>query len=142
MVKRFYINVINDKVKDAAIVAERLLHYESNMMKELRLKNDWKYNSGSGEEVYQSFAKSDKVVPVFFYKTFNPWSSVLGYFDGKAIYINSRKINQLEHSDLVGLLLHEYGHAVGFTHGNNYKTEDKIKFSVPYYISENINKWI
>jgi hypothetical protein len=63
--KRFHINVINDKVKNAAIDAERLLHYESNMMKEIRLKNDFKYQSGTGEEIYQKFAKCEKVIPVF-----------------------------------------------------------------------------
>ena len=140
--KRFYVNLINDKVKDAALVAERLLHYESSMMKELRAKNDWKYNSGSGEEVYQRFAKATAVVPVFFYKTINPWSSVLGYYDGKAIHINSRKIDKLSHADLVGLLLHEFSHAAGFTHGNNYKTQDKVLYSVPYYLSSNVEKWL
>lgn len=141
--KRFYINVINDKVKDAAIFAERLLHYESNMMKELRLKNDWKYNSGSGEEVYQKIVKCDKIAPVFFYKPFNPFSKVIGYSDGKAIYINSRKINQLSHEDIVANLCHEWLHfGPGFSHGNNYPSKDKNEFSVNYYVSSNINKWL
>jgi hypothetical protein len=140
--KRFYVNVISDKVKDAAMVAERLLQYESGMMKEIRTKNDWKYNSGSGEEIYQKVIKSTLITPVFFYKTVNPWSSVLGYFDGKAIHINFRKINQLSHADLVGLLVHEKLHALGYSHGNNFKNSDKVDFSVPYYASENIKKWI
>jgi predicted metallopeptidase len=142
-VKRFYVNVINDKVRDAALVAERLLQYESSMMKELRAKNDWKYNSGSGEEVYQKIVKCTAIAPILFYKAFNPWSSVIGYSDGKAIYINSRKINQLTHEDIVANLCHEWLHfGPGFSHGNNYPSKEKNQFSVPYFVSSNIKKWL
>ena len=140
--KRFYINVISDKIKNAALDAERLLHYESNMMKEIRLKNDWKYNSGSGEEIYDKFASTTKIVPVFTYRPKWIFSKAIGYFDGESIHINTRKLHDLSHADIVGLLCHEYSHAVGYSHGNNYPSENKNKFSVPYFISSNIDKWL
>jgi hypothetical protein len=140
--KRFYINVISDKIKNAAIDAERLLHYESSMMKEIREKNDFKYNSGTGEEIYQKFASSDKAVPVFTYRSKWAFSRVIGYFDGKAIYINLRKLPGLSHEDIVSNLCHEYGHALGYGHGSNYPSEDKNKFSLPYWISSNVKRFL
>jgi len=86
--------------------------------------------------------KCEKVAPIFFYKPFNVFSKAMGYSDGKAIYLNSRKFKDFSFNDLVGLLLHERLHMVGFSHGNNYKTAEKCLYSVNYFVSENIERWI
>jgi hypothetical protein len=140
--KRFYVNVINDKIKSAALDAEKLLNSDSKMMKEIKLKNDFKYNSGLGEEIYDKFASTTKVVPVFTYRPKWIFSKAIGYFDGESIHINTRKLPDLSHADIVGLLCHEYSHAVGYSHGNNFPSEEKSKFSVPYFISDNVEKWL
>lgn len=140
--KRFYINVINEKIKLAATDAEKLLEAESEMMKDLLFKNDFKFNSGTGYQVCEKLQLFNKSVPVFTYKPFNPFTKSMGYSDGKAIFINIRKLDSFSHQDLVGLLLHEYCHMVGFSHGNNYKTADKVKYSVPYFVSENVGEWL
>ena len=132
-----------DKSINAAIItANEMLNGSSKMMLELSHKNDFKFNSGDGETVWLKIVNYKGVTPVFFYKPFNPWTSAMGYSDGKAIYLNSRKFDSFTFSDLVGLLLHEKLHIIGFGHGNNYKTSDKCLYSVNYFVSENVRKWL
>jgi hypothetical protein len=133
---------LNRDLNDAIDKANEMLVYNSPMMLELLSKDDFKYNSGLGFTVHEKIVGFNKTVPVFFYKPFNPWSAAMGYSDGKSIYINSRKFPSMVFSDVVGLLLHELMHQVGFNHGNNYKTEDKCLYSVPYFVSENVGKWV
>lgn len=146
MRKIFKDNTGNKNVLAAIVIAEKLLDGGSNMMAELRLKNDFKYDSGTGLDVYLDLYRELPIVSVSFYKPFNPFSSVIGYSNGKALFINQRKIDLLSLHDVVANLCHEYSHYAGFHHGKsrtaNYKTEEKCKYSVPYYISENISKWL
>lgn len=139
---KFQNNVINKNVAAAIVDAERLLRPESKMMQELRLKNDFKYNSGTGEEVYNKIVNCDVIAPVFTYRPFWFRSKVLGYADGKAIYLNLYKLDKLNHTEVVGLCLHEYLHMAGFNHKSNFKTQDKVLYSVPYFVSEGISRWI
>jgi predicted metallopeptidase len=112
------------------------------MLHDISNKDNFKYNSGTGDEIVNKILKCDKIAPIFFYKPFNPFTKAMGYSDGKAIYLNSRKFKDFSFNDLVGLLCHEYLHMVGFSHGNNYKTEEKCLYSVNYFVSENMSKWI
>ena len=130
---------------DAAIKdAETLLQPSSNIFKDILNKNDWKYNSGNGSEIVTKLLIPKTPIDVYYYKPIYPWSAALGYFDGEAIHINYRKL--LNHTALVGLLLHEYAHYCGFNHGigpsRNYKSKDKILHSVPYWLSENAGKYL
>jgi hypothetical protein len=135
-------NVISKDVAAAIVVADKLLLRSSAMMADIYVKNDWKYDSGSGPDVIESLLADKEPVPVFTYKSLNPWTSALGYSDGKAIYLNIRKLGAMSHNDLVGLLLHELAHYKGFSHGNNFKTEDKVLYSVPYWLSSNVEKYL
>lgn len=139
---RFQNNVISKKVADAVISAERLFYPESLMMNEIINKNDFKFKSGSGNEIYSKILHSKVVAPVFTYRPKWPWTKALGYSGNGAIHLNVYKLDALSHADLVGLLCHEYLHEVGFSHGNNYKTAEKVKFSVNYFVSENIGRWL
>lgn len=133
-------------VTAAADNASRLLSPLSRMLEDLRTKNDWKYGVVSGEQVYETFMDCEKVLPVRIYRPKWCFSKAIGYFDGDAIYLNRYKLDGLSNMQLVGLLCHEYSHAAGFNHGlglrANYKTRDKVKYSVPYFISENIGRWL
>lgn len=140
--KRFYCNVIDSKINEACKIAEKLLTPNSNMLLDLLAKNDWKYNSGSGEEVYQKIVNCKRTASVFTYKSKWPWSAALAYSDGLNIYFNTRKLGVMDVQDIVATLCHEYAHVAGFSHGNNYPSDDKNKFSVPYHISSNIGKWL
>jgi len=139
---RFENRTLDKNINAAIITANQLLDFDSVMTGVLLDKNDWKYNSGTGKEVFGMIMDYHKIAPVFFYKPFNPFTKAMGYSDGKAIYLNSRKFKDFSFNDLVGLLCHEYLHMVGFSHGNNYKTEEKCLYSVNYFVSENIGKWL
>ena len=140
--KRF-VNLTSYRCLAAAIdAAERQLSPNSRMMSELVSKNDWKYGAGTGEEVSRQLLKCQKIVGIYTYRPWWPWSKACAYFDGRAIHLNRYKFKKLTFEQVVGILCHEYAHAAGFTHGNNYKTAEKCLYSVPYYVSENIGRWL
>jgi predicted metallopeptidase len=141
--RRFENRTTDSRISIAIKEAEELLHPVSKMMSDLKEKNDWQYNSGTGEEVYNKIIKCDKVAPVFFYRPWNPFTAAMGYSDGRAIYLNSRKFPSFSFESLVGLLCHEYLHlGPRFTHGNNYPSREKDNHSVNYFVSSNIRKWL
>jgi hypothetical protein len=127
---------------DAAIAdATRLLKFDSKMLNDIFNKRDFKYDSGPSHLIANSLELIREPIDIY---TYRPWypSRAIGYFDGEAIHLNLRKLPALTHVDLVGNLLHEYAHYCGFHHGNNYKTEEKCLYSVPYFISENVGQWL
>ena len=140
---RFENRTLDKNINAVIIKANELLKNGSPMMLEILHKNDFKYDSGSGAVVFSKISNCEKVAPIFFYKPKNPFTRAMGYSDGKAIYLNSRKFKSFSHADLVGLLIHEACHLLfGFSHGSNSPSEEKNKFSVPYFMSSNISKWI
>jgi hypothetical protein len=142
MNKRFQNNVIDKKVAQAITEAERLLQKESDLILNVTLKNDFKYNSGLGENVAMELLKERPPLPVFTYTPWNPWSRAIGYFDGKAMYLNLRKLPSMSIEEIAANLIHEYSHYAGFRHGSNYKTREKCLYSVPYFLSSNTGKWL
>lgn len=141
MKKIFNNRTLSKKIDAATYGANLLLINDSPMMVELGLKNDFQYDSGTGEEVVKKILAFNKTTQVFTYRPWNRFTSALGYSSNGEIHINIRKLDSIEFNDLVGLLCHEYLHCVGFHHGNNYKTNHKCLYSVPYFVSENISKW-
>ena len=131
--------VIDNKVAHAIRQAEELLRKDSTMIKELSGKKDFKFESV--DVVYKLLMDKDPV-SVFTYKSWNPFTKAIGYFDGKAIFLNVKFLEKFDFSQVCGTLLHEYAHYCGFKHGNNFKTEEKCLYSVPYFLSENVTKWI
>lgn len=124
--------------------ADKLLEIGSVMTTEINQKTDWKYDKISiGTQVtYDLALKKYPTLRVFTYKPFNPWTSAIAYFDGNNVHFNIRKLPLLGVVQITGTLLHEYAHYCGFTHGNNFKTKEKCLYSVPYYLSENVSKWL
>lgn len=129
----------NELIETAIKFAEECLVPNSKIMKLVSIKNDWKYGTKlSGYDlVYALCIEYHEPIEVKFYKSFNPWSAAIAYYDGSAIYFNTRKLSKIP-VDITKTLCHEWAHHCGFSHGNNYKTEDKCKYSVPYFLSENI----
>lgn len=132
-------------ITNAVKAADKLFDPFSPMMRELQHKNDWGYDSGSGNEVRQRLMGGD-IIGIYTYRPWNPFTKAIGYFDGTNIHINIYKLPKLTHKELVGLLLHEGAHGAGFNHGTgpfrNYKTKHKCLYSVNYYMSENVGKWL
>lgn len=139
---RFDNRTIDAKIDIACFEASKLLTAMSKMMLEIEDKNDFKYESGKGQEVYKNLLITRQPIKVFTYRPFNPWTSAIGYFDGESIHINIRKLPLMSIVDITANLLHEYAHYCGYSHGNNYKTKEKCLYSVPYWISENIGRWL
>ena len=142
MVRRFQNNVINKDVAFAVTIAEKLFHPDSFMMQEIKVKDDFKFESGKGIDVYVRILTCQTVAPIFTYKPKWIFTKALGYSDGKAIHLNLRKLDGLELTELVGLLAHEYLHLVGLGHGNNFPSKDKDLFSVNYFVSSNVSRWL
>ena len=144
MSKRFQINIIDSNLATAWKQAELLLREGSLMMHELRFKNDWKYNSGTGERVYEELLRNTLPLRVFIYWPRNRFTSAIGTYNPKTgnLHINGYKLPKLTVPQLVAHLCHEYAHHQGFTHGNNWYTKNKGLYSVPYYISDNMNRWL
>jgi hypothetical protein len=136
---RFINNTYDINLNRAIESACELLTLYSPMANDLTLKTDWKY--GVTGDVLKTLLEEREPIGIYTYRPWNPWTKAIGYFDGKSIHINIR-VMPLNQINLVGLILHEYAHYCGFTHGNNYKTEDKCLYSVPYYLSENVRKWL
>jgi hypothetical protein len=74
---------------------------------------------------------------------FNPFTKAIAMTDGDgSIHFNIYKLKSGAVADLVATICHEYGHLCGFGHGNNYKTNYKCEWSLPYYLSENVSRWL
>lgn len=140
---RFNNRTLNkDYITEAIKKAEAMLLPTSPLMKELQIKDDFKFNSGRGVDICEKLVLCPVIAPVYFYRPINPFTSAMGYSTNGEIYLNTRKLSSFSFSDVVGLLLHEYAHVAGFSHSNNFKTQEKIKFSVPYYLSENVGRFL
>ena len=139
---RFRNCIINANVAHAIVQVEKLLSEDSQMIKELSQKNDFKFESGSGESVVKKLLAQREPINVYSYRPWNPLTRAIGYYDGKYIHLNIKAIENFDFNDLCGLLLHEYSHYAGFKHGNNFKTEEKCLKSVPYFLSDNVSRWV
>jgi|GEM_PF-5126590 hypothetical protein len=137
---RFINLTVNPKVSLAIHTAESVLTPFSSMAIDLGKKHDWKYDTKGS--VIWTLLKKENPIDVFTYRSFNPFSKTSGYFKDNEIHLNLKFVEKLNYKELAGVLLHEYAHYCGFHHGNNFKTEDKCLYSVPYYLSENIENWI
>lgn len=141
--KRFQNSTVGiPKLIEAIRLAEDDLIPGSPLLWELSAKNDWKYNSGTGQKVFFQLTQERPLVSVYMAKG-NPNSAALGMYSNGVItfyehYVESATINQLRAS-----LRHEFAHYAGFNHHSgfrgltsNYKTKDKCLYSVPYWLSE------
>lgn len=143
VLKRFYFSFINKDMLKAAQNAENLLHPSSKMMRDIGYKLEWKYETKlTGSDLALELVKYRDPILVSIYKPILHWSKAIAYYQDGKIYFNKYKIDSMSVSQLTGTLLHEYAHYCGFSHGSNLKTQEKVKYSVPYYISENVDIWL
>lgn len=134
------------RIKNAIQLAEKLLSPNSKMMDELIQKNDFKYNSGSGVAVALEL-QAIPPWPVNVYTYTKKGTKAIGYAElHKGIFVNTECLSWVSDPQLVGLMIHEWSHFRGYSHGSwpfgNFKTEEKCKYSVPYFCSENVSRWL
>lgn len=148
---RFINNTNIELISNAAKKADALLDPFSGLVNDLRLKNDWKYDSGAGIRVALAMSSPAIKLNIFTYRPMNPFTSSVAHCDWNGIHFNIYKVNKLSEAFAVGILLHEAAHDRGFHHIDpgwwgkrraNYQTEEKNLYSVPYYLSENVSKWL
>lgn len=137
--------IIGKELSHPIQIAESLLTPYSLMTKELQ-KNAGIFKYNTPDNFLELLLQKKEPISVFTYRPKNPWSKAVGYYSSGKIHLNIRKLPEMDKLDLIGFLLHEYAHYSGLHHGTgplrNYITEDKLKYSVPYYLSENVKKWI
>lgn len=138
---RFNNRTLYKSITEAIQGAEKLLQIDSPLILEMAKKNDWKWDSDSGEHIISRLLSPDwYALNVYVFRSWNPFSKEIGHQDAIGIHINLRKLPLLSSAELIGHLLHEYSHFKGFTHGNNWPSDDKNNYSVPYWLSENAKK--
>jgi hypothetical protein len=143
--KRFNLCAISTKLEIAMDEVRYLLSYNTPMMVDILGKQDWKYNSGTGLAIRDSLLKERDVINVYVAPSKN--TKAVAYFQNGNIYIYQSYLDTALLVELAGTLLHEYAHYCGFNHNSsfgtsNFKTKAKCLYSVPYYLSENVARWI
>jgi hypothetical protein len=142
---RFRNCIIGKELSNPIQVIESLLTPYSVMTKDLKKNADiFKYDTP--KNFIELLLGKKEPIGVFTFKPKNPWSKVIGYYQNGKIHLNIKKLPFMTENEIIGFLLHEYAHYSGLNHGSgplrNYITEDKLKYSVPYYLSQNVKKWI
>ena len=117
--------VDNEIVKKACELVE--MHYKDEEF--LKVMDSTTFNMPGMK--YSYVVKNSSIeISVKSYRTRNPFSSVVGYFDGKTIWVNTRKID-MPLEDRTANIWHELSHAMGWQHKGNRVTEFNLK-TVPY----------
>lgn len=143
---KFKQNAISEKLKFCIKLADEKLSPGSKMMNYISIKNDWKYDSGSGEDVVKALLKPKAPICVYVVKPKRKTKAVAYYQNGD-IYLYSTYLETAPLESIVATLVHEYSHYCGFHHNSrfwtsNFKTQHKVDFSVPYHLSDGIEKGI
>jgi hypothetical protein len=87
----------------------------------------------SSEEVAHSLFNASYSIDIDIrgYRTWNPWSKVIGYAEGNTIFVNMRKLQDLDVYERAGNFYHEFCHLAGFSHDGNRVTPYNLN-TVPY----------
>ena len=94
----------------------------------------------SGVHVAANIAASELKMQIKLYKTWNPYSKVIGYASDNTIYVNERKLN-LSLKDRVENFFHESLHTLGYSHKG--KTNNEFnRGTVPYKVAEIFVKYL
>jgi hypothetical protein len=131
---------INDETirKAASLVME---HYkDSKFLWQLGAIYEFNHTNDSGYQVGKKIYNSDLEIIIKPYKTFSPWSKVIGYAKGNVIYANTRKLN-LPLKDRVENFYHEFLHILGYSHKGNRVTAYNLN-TVPYAVSSMFVKYL
>jgi predicted metallopeptidase len=120
------------------IVSSRL--FEFGFYEQLCNVEKFNLSTYNGKQVWQTMFQTELTVEVREYKTWNPWSKVIGHAKGNVIYFNMRK-KDLSQQDSVEFILHELMHLWGFKHKGNKVTAFNLK-TVPYLVARMFAKYI
>jgi len=125
-------------IKAADLVTK---HYKDDIfLARICAINSFEFSKANGPGVAVAILNSTITMRIKQYKTFNPWSKVIGYASGNTIYCNSRKFD-LPLYDRVNNFMHEPLHLLGFIHSGNYATGKNLD-SVPYKVGAIFEQYV
>lgn len=106
-------------------------------MKKIAEVKHYNHTSLSPVEIAQALYvhSYDMTIIVEGYKSVNPWSKAIGYAQDNEIYVNLRKIQDLDIYERCGNFYHEFCHLAGFKHDGNRVTPYNLG-SVPYKVGQ------
>lgn len=125
-------------IKAADLVMKHCRDVE--FLNKIRKIDSFYFSALSGENVAREIVVREVTMTIKSYKTWNPWSKVIGYAKGNTIYCNSRKFD-LPLYDRVNNFMHESLHALGFSHNGNSATGRNLD-SVPYKVGAIFEQYV
>lgn len=66
-----------------------------------------------------------------------PWSSVISEYKNETIYYNPKKYFQMSENNILGNIVHESFHHLGYGHA--YKYNKERKYSIPYFFGHYVD---
>jgi hypothetical protein len=137
---KFLVEINDPIVKRAAHIVET--HYADPEFRKLLDGIRFNHTTFIGTQCFDIMGMNlkDAVVKILSYKTFNPWSNVIGYSIDDDIFVNTRKLH-LPLQDRVENIWHELSHVAGFSHNGNRVTEYNLK-TFPYLGSSIFVKYL
>jgi predicted metallopeptidase len=131
--------IIRNYVQDPTVIRACNLTTEywnnSEFFDRLSEVKSFNHTKDSGLDVAKKLRSKMLNIYVKQYKTWNPWSNVIGYASGNVIYLNSRKFGQISLRDRVSNIAHESFHLLGYSHKGNYVTAYNLG-TVPYLVGD------
>lgn len=127
------INTVNDKtVEQACMIVQSYYHDVKfyNSIKDEKFNSAKLRNTITGTDVYWEKLGLSSIVYVKPYRTWYPFSKVIGYAKGNTIFVNTRNLD-LSLEDRVINIRHEIFHLEGFSHKGNTVNEFNLG-TVPY----------
>lgn len=126
---KFRNEVENSTIIKAADIVMK--HYkDAEFLDRVEAVESFEFTRDNGAAVAWHILTCNITMSIKQYKTFSPWSKVIGYAKGNTIFCNSRKFD-LPLYDRVNNLFHEGTHLLGFSHNGNSATGKNLD-SVPY----------
>jgi hypothetical protein len=121
---------INDPVIHKAANLVETHYKDSEFLFNLGAIQNFNHSYDSGYAVGVKIFNSELKIQIKPYKTWSPWSNVIGYASGNTIYCNTRKLH-LPLKDRVENFFHEPMHLLGYSHKGNYVNAFNLN-TVPY----------
>lgn len=114
---KFTIELQNETIRKAASLV--MDHYKDSVfLFNLGYVQNFNHTHDSGYALGKKIFNCDLGMTIKPYKTFSPWSNVIGYATGNTIFVNTRKLD-LPLKDRVENLFHEPMHLLGYSHKGN-----------------------
>jgi hypothetical protein len=132
--------LMNDAVihQAAWLVTEH--HADESFLAMVIAHKNYNLYDGNSSEIAEKLLDTFISMKIKPYKTWNPYSKVIGYASGNTIYVNTRKLN-LPLKDRVANFIHEPLHLLGYSHKGNSVNAFNLG-TVPYKVSAIFVKYL